>query len=152
MTKHFLSTGYTAEQAKLKVVWENPEIASICSAMPNMTILQANVAAALNKTSLSSNDHQRLNQFAHMTAPGYCAGCAQICESAVDADIPISDIMRYLMYANAYGDSESATRGLQRIPENTRNRLKAMDYSKAEQCCPQNMPIARLMRQAAELC
>ena len=57
MTKHFLSKGYTAEQAGLKVVWENPEIAGICWAMPNMTILQANVAAALNKRSLSTNDY-----------------------------------------------------------------------------------------------
>ncbi len=52
MTESFLKKGYTAEQAKLKVVWEHPYIASICSAMPNMTILQANVDAALNKKQL----------------------------------------------------------------------------------------------------
>jgi len=45
LTRKLMDKGYTAEQAKLKVVWENPHIASICSAMPNMTILQANVAA-----------------------------------------------------------------------------------------------------------
>jgi len=80
--------GYTAEQAKLEVVWDNPNIASICSAMPNMTILQANVAAALNKQKLSEGDKQRLEQYAGQTAPGYCAGCANICESAVDLNIP----------------------------------------------------------------
>ena len=151
MTKHFLSKGYTAEQARLKVVWENPHIASICSAMPNMTILQANVAAALNKTDLSVNDYQRLNQYAHLTAPGYCTGCTRICEPAVEAEIPIGDIMRYLMYAHAYGDIESATRGMQHLSENTRQRLHGADYSRAEHRCPQNMPIARLMRQAAKL-
>ena len=152
MTKNFLSKGYTAEQARLKVVWENTHIASICSSMPNMTILQANVAAALNKTSLSSNDRQRLNQYAHLTSPGYCAGCTHICESAVDADIPIGDIMRYLMYAHAYGDSKAANSGFSRLPEKTRKRLLKMDYSRAEKHCPQNMPIARLMRQAADFC
>ncbi len=152
MTQNFLAKGFTAEQARLKVVWENPHIASICSAMPNMTILQANVAAALNKTGLSSNDRRRLNQYAHLTAPGYCAGCSHICESTLNADIPISDIMRYLMYAHAYGDFESATQGLRRIPENSRNRLCAVDYSWAERRCPQNMPIARLMEQASKLC
>jgi hypothetical protein len=40
----------------LKVVWENPDIASICSAMPNMTILQANVAAATNSAKLSEHE------------------------------------------------------------------------------------------------
>jgi hypothetical protein len=64
MTENFLKKDYTAEQAKLKVVWENPHIASICSAMPNMTILQANIDAALNKQRLSENDRQRLEQYA----------------------------------------------------------------------------------------
>ena len=52
MAENFINKGHTAEQAKLKVVWENPSIASICSSMPNMTILQANVAAALNQTKI----------------------------------------------------------------------------------------------------
>jgi len=97
LTESFINKGYTAEQAKLKVVWDNPTIASICSAMPNMTILQANVAAALNKKKISSNDIKRLEQYARKTAPGYCAGCANICESAVELNIPISDIMRCSM-------------------------------------------------------
>jgi hypothetical protein len=63
--------------------------------MPNMTILQANVAAALNKKNLSERDKQRLEQYAQQTAPGYCAGCVNICEPAVDLDIPISDILCY---------------------------------------------------------
>ena len=69
MTENFLKKGYTAEQAKLKVVWDNPSIASICSAMPNMTILQANVDAALNKKKLSRGDNKRLEDYAQQTAP-----------------------------------------------------------------------------------
>ena len=38
----------TFEQAKLKAVWDDHRIASITTVMSNMTILQANVAAALN--------------------------------------------------------------------------------------------------------
>ena len=116
MTKSFLEKGYTAEQAKLKVVWENPNIASICSAMSNMTILQANVAAALNKQNLSGGDKQRLNQYAQQTAPGYCAGCADICESAVDSDLPISDILRYSMYHHSYGDRDTAAKLFNALP------------------------------------
>ena len=108
MTESFLKKGYTEEQAKLKVVWENPNIASICSAMPNMTILQANVAAALNKNKLSLRDKQLFEQYAHKTAGGYCAGCADICESAVDFRVPISDVLRCSMYYNSYGDRDKA--------------------------------------------
>lgn len=150
MTNNFLAKGYTAEQAKLKVVWQNPNIASICSAMPNMTILQANVAAALNKTNLSMGDRQRLQRYAKNTAPDYCAGCANICEPAVDKDIPISDIMRCLMYDNAYGNSELATSSFKNIRPAVRKRLLYADYSKAERLCPQKMPISKLMQKASE--
>ena len=52
--------------------------------MPNMTNLQTNVAAALNKNRLSVGDKQRLEQYAQQTAPGYCAGCTNIFESEVN--------------------------------------------------------------------
>ena len=52
MAGRFLQKGFTDAQAKLMAVWQNPDISSICSQMPNMTILKANVAAAMNRTDL----------------------------------------------------------------------------------------------------
>ena len=118
--------------------------------MPNMTILQANVAAALNRENLSTGDKQRLEQYAHMTAPGYCAGCANICESTVSSAIPISDIMRYLMYDRTYGKPELAAGYFREIQSATRKRLLVTDFSEAEKRCPQNMPIAQLMQEASD--
>ncbi len=149
MTESFLNKGYTAEQAKLKVVWENQNIASICSAMPNMTILQANVAAALNKKKISSSDKKRLEQYARQTAPGYCAGCANICESAINNKVPISNVMRCLMYDRSYGESEKARTLFKELPLEVQKRIANLDYRKAEQKCPQRMQIGRLMREAA---
>ncbi len=146
MTENFLKKGYTAEQAKLKVVWENPNIASICSAMPNMTILQANVAAALNNKNLSEGDKQRLEQYARQTAPGYCAGCANICESAVDFDIPISDILRYSMYYHSYGERDRALTLFNALPTDIKANILKADYSKAEKYCPQNIQIRKIFK------
>jgi predicted aldo/keto reductase-like oxidoreductase len=146
MTERFINKGYTAEQAKLKVVWENPNIASICSAMPNMTILQANVAAAVNKKSLSGGDKIRLDQYAQQTAPGYCAGCANICESAVDLDIPISDILRYAMYLNSYGERDKALNLFKALPADNRAKIFKADYSKAEKNCPQKIQIGKVLK------
>ncbi|MDH3826655.1 MAG: aldo/keto reductase [Desulfobacterales bacterium] len=146
MTESFLKKGYTAEQAKLKVVWENPNIISICSAMPNMTILQANVAAAFNKQNLSGGDRQRLEQYAQQTAPGYCAGCANICEPAVDLDIPISDILRYSMYDHSYGDRDTAVTLFNALPSDIKANILKADYSKAEKHCPQKIQIGKILK------
>jgi predicted aldo/keto reductase-like oxidoreductase len=150
LNESFLNKGYTAEQAKLKVVWENPNIASICSAMPNMTILQANVAAAVNKQNLSGGDKQRLKQYAQQTAPGYCAGCANICESAVDHDLPISDILRYSMYHHSYGDRDTTARLFNALPTDIKANILKADYSKAEKYCPQKIQIGRVLKEAYE--
>ena len=146
MTERFLEKGYTAEQARLKVVWENPLISSICSAMPNMTILQANVSAALNKTDLSAGDKNRLKQYAQKTAPCYCAGCAEICESAIDLEVPVSDIMRYSMYNRSYGDRDRALRLFHGLPADIKANILKADYAKAEKRCPQNIPIGMAMK------
>lgn len=54
MTERFMRKGYTLQQAKLKAIWENPHITSICSLMPTQTILLANAAAALDQTRFSN--------------------------------------------------------------------------------------------------
>jgi predicted aldo/keto reductase-like oxidoreductase len=148
MTERFLEKGYTAEQAKLKVVWENLNIASICSAMPNMTILQANAAAAMNKRNLSAGDKKRLEQYAQQTAPGYCAGCANICEPAVELDIPISDVLRYSMYHHSYGDHHAARRLFNALPAEVRENILRADYSRAEKQCPQRIQIGKVLKKA----
>ena len=150
MTENFLAKGYTEEQAKLKVVWDNPNIASICSAMPNMTILQANVAAALNKNKLSLRDNRLFEQYARNTAGGYCAGCADICESAVDFNVPISDVMRCAMYYHSYKDREKALALFNALPTIQRANICTTDYSKAEAICPQKIQISTVLKEIHE--
>ena len=145
----FLQKGFTEYQAKLKAVWENPNISCICSQMPNMTVLMANAAAAMDKTSLSSSDRDMLRHYAEQTCSGYCTGCAELCESAIDAPVPISDVMRYLMYARSYGDRHRGQTHFREIPLEIRSRMLSADYAKAEKICPQKMPIAKLMKEAA---
>ena len=148
ITENFINKGYTAEQAKLKVVWDNPKIASICSAMSNMTILQANVAAALNKVKLSRDDKLLLDRYARKTTSGYCTGCADICESAIDLPVPISDIMRCSMYNNSYGDRQQARSLFKSLPAELRANILQADYGKAEKHCPQKIEISRVLKQA----
>ena len=146
----FLQKGFTDAQAKLKAVWQNQNIASICSEMPNMTILMANVAIANNKAELSAKDTQLLQQYAQETRSSYCAGCTDICEPAVPADVPIGDMMRYLMYARSYDSRRKANHYLKKIPKKQRQQMIQLDYSLAEKKCPQKMAIGKLIQEAME--
>jgi predicted aldo/keto reductase-like oxidoreductase len=148
LAERFLEKGYSEAQAKLRAVWQNPNIASICSEMPNMTILMENVAAALNRTRLSARDTQALHQYAQSTRSDYCMGCADNCESTFSGRIPISDVMRSLMYWRSYADFDRAVKHFKKIPEETRRQMAGLDFSQAERNCPQNMPIGRLIREA----
>jgi predicted aldo/keto reductase-like oxidoreductase len=151
MAEHFLKRGFTDKQAKLKIVWENPNIASICSYMPNLTILSANVAAALDQTKLTREEVESLRQYALKTRGYYCAGCGKICQAAMGGAVPVHEVMRCLMYHRYYGEPELARLTFSRLPEEVKRRLTEVDYSQAEQVCPNGLAISELMRQAFEL-
>ena len=151
MCEHFLKRGFTDKQAKLKIVWENPDIASICSYMPNLTILSANVAAAQDRTKLTREEIESLRQYALETRGYYCAGCGKICQEAVGGAIPVNEVMRCLMYHQYYGEPELARLTFAGLPEEVRRRLTEVDYSQAEQACPHRLAIKELMHQAVEL-
>jgi uncharacterized protein len=151
MVDRFLKRGFTDKQAKLKVVWENPQIASLCSQMPTLTILSANVAAARDQVKLTREEVESLRQYALETQADYCAGCGSICQAALGGAVPVNEVMRCLMYHRYYGEPELARQTFAGLPEAVRQRLTAVDYSPAEQACPQGLAIAQLMRQAAEM-
>lgn len=151
LIKEFTDSGYSPEQAALKVVWKDERMAAVCSQMPNMTLLKANVAAALDKTELTARQEAALRKFAVATASDYCAGCSQICSRAVGGEVPVCDILRFVMYYNTYGDRFGARELFAALPAGVRNRLTSLDYSTAEARCPQGVPIAARMKLAQEL-
>jgi hypothetical protein len=98
--------GFTDQQAKLKAVWENPHIAGICSQMPNLAYLSANVAAARDLTTRSRTDREMLDRFARETRLGCCAGCGRIFQAAGSGKAPVNDVMRCLVHCRDYGGRE----------------------------------------------
>lgn len=150
LTASFIEKGLTEQQAKLKAVWTHPDIAAICSQMPNMTLLKANVAAAVDDKPLTSEEIRLFQQYALATADQYCTGCGHICEAAVDGKVPVSDIMRYHMYDQSYGHLDWARAHFQNLSSRVRQRISESDFREAERRCPRNMPIAELMRRAVK--
>ncbi len=147
----FLQKGFSDHQAKLLAVWEDQRIASICSQMPNLTIMAANAAAAELPTRLSRTDRNRLAQFERSTRSDYCAACSALCSNQLAVNVPISDVMRCLMYANSYQDLALAQHVFAALPARQRVLLERLDFKAAEKACPRGLPIGRLMREAAAI-
>ena len=147
---HFMSKGFTEEQAKLKAVWTHPHIASICSQMDTMKLLKANVEAAADGVSLSSADMRLLQRYASETAQDYCAGCSDICAGAVAGRIPVSDVMRCHMYSQGYGRPDWSRAHFSQINADVLKAMAESDYSEAERRCPRKMPIGKLVHAALE--
>ncbi len=146
-----MEAGFTPAQTNLKIVWSDERFANICSAMYTIPILQANVAAAKDQTTLAAGDIELMQQYAAAACSGYCAGCGNICESAVAGNIPVSDVMRYLMYYNEYGDRDGAREKFAALPAAVKSQLARIDYTAAQRQCPQNLPIADLMAHASDV-
>ena len=139
------------EQAKLKAIWQNPNVSSVCSLMPSSEILHSNVSAAMDPRPLSAEISQLLADHADSTGRHFCRRCGT-CDGLSADKIPIFDIMETLMYSRAYGWREWAVERFAHVPSEIRGKMDGSDYSMAEEKCPQKMPIAELMKGAlAEL-
>jgi len=151
MAGRFMQKGFTDHQAKLMAVWQDKRITSICSQMPNLTIMATNAVAAVEQTRLSKSDHALLAQYAKETSDDYCAGCECLCSEVLAKKVPISDVMRCLMYFHSYQDLGLALSTFETLPTHTRELLTQLDFSEAERSCPRKLPIGRLMREALTL-
>lgn len=143
--------GYSLEQAKLRMVWEQPAIASICSQMMNLAQLRENAAAAVRGVSLDAADRDLMRRYAMETCSGYCAGCGAICNARTGGEVPVNDIMRCLMYYREYGEPERAREYFGSLSAAARHAVRTADFTEAERACPRHMPIGALMREADAL-
>ena len=150
----FIQKGFSPQQAKIKAIWENSAIATVCSQINNLSTLQANIAAAVDKTKLELSDLNALRTYAESTCNGYCAGCVSLCNGAMGESASgghIADVMRYMMYYRTYGEPELARGHFSMLPETVRLKMARLDYSPAERVCPQGLAIGEIMRDAARL-
>ncbi len=146
--KTFEKTGkWNKHQAVLKAVWADERIAAAVSHMDTFEKLRENIAAALDRTSLTAAEKDALDRYAAATRPYACDGCDQFCNAAVPANVRIGDTMRYLMYHDAYGDPGTARHLFAQLPSEARN-LSAVDFAPAARACPHGMDVAGLMKRA----
>ncbi|MEM9494242.1 MAG: aldo/keto reductase, partial [Myxococcota bacterium] len=137
-------------QSVLKAVWEDKRIAAVVSHMDTLGKVRENVAAAVDKTKLTSVEHNSLEMYAAATRSEACDGCDHICGAQVEAPVRIGDTMRYLMYHDTYGEQDKAKKLFRTLPMAAQN-LSGVDYRAAEAACPHGVKIASHMARAAKI-
>lgn len=147
--KKFEQTGkWNKHQAVLKAVWADERIAAAVSHMDSFEKLRENIAAALDRTALTSAEREALDRYAAATRAHSCDGCDQFCGAAAPGGARIGETLRYLMYHDAYGRPEAARDLFASLPAAARD-LSAMDFTAAGRACPHGVDVASLMRRAA---
>ena len=135
------------EQLKLRAIWQNSNLTSICSLMPDSAILHSNVSAAVDEHPLNPETIKLLEDYANSTGKYFCRRCGA-CETTNAEKIPIFAILELLMYSRGYGKSDWAAQRFAQMPSEIRSKIAISDYSSAEKICPQKMPITQLMKEA----
>lgn len=147
MVKEFQSKNFTLHQARLKAAWADERIDACVSGINNMQILMENTTAARSQTELTASELTQLHRYAAQTAHHRCQGCTHLCESRVDGDLRIGDQLRYLMYAECYGE-EAEARALYHGLSLEERDFDRVDLAKATQVCPQGIDIPKRLAEA----
>lgn len=143
----FQNRDFTLPQAKLKAIWADDRIDCCVSEMGNIQMVQENSEAALSEKELTARDFMELNRLSARTASLHCLGCRQHCESRIDGELNVADTLRYLMYADSYGDLEKGREGYNRLSD-AEKKLDSVSLAKATAACPQGIDIARRLERA----
>ena len=144
----FEKTGkWTKHQAVLKAVWSDERISAAVSQMDTFEKLRENIAAALDRSTLTASEREALDRYAQATRPWACDGCDHLCNAAVAANVQIGDTMRFLMYHDSYGEPGKARDLFAKLPDEAR-ALSKVDFSSASRACPHGVDVAGLMRRA----
>jgi uncharacterized protein len=144
----FANRGFNQAQAKIKVVMEEPLIASLSVGMKSLEIIDSSAGAALIKEKLSALDRQVLQAYAFNTHCTSCAGCVQHCGGPGLAHTAVADVMRCLMYDRAYQEPAFAEQAFAQITPEGRAYLQHGDLLAAEGRCPHDLPIVSMVDEA----
>jgi predicted aldo/keto reductase-like oxidoreductase len=148
--KKFEGTKFTHHQAVLKAVWDDERITAAVSHMDTLEKMKQNIAAALDPVKLSAAEHAALQLYAKETEHLYCRGCDHLCGQALPAGLSVSNTLRCLMYHDTYGDAEKARLAFAQLPAEAQ-RIRGVDFARANSLCPHGIDIARHMQRASEV-
>jgi len=133
--------------AALKWVLKNPSIGTTVPSMTDMDQLDQNFKAMTE--TFSDADQKILTAWLDEIRPLYCRMCGQ-CDGKCPQGLPVSDVLRYLMYAEDYGQFPLGREKFLELPtELTRVRCRLCPSCTIQ--CPNGVRVAERLIRAQEL-
>ena len=134
--------------AALKWVLKNPAVATTVPSMTDIDQLEQNFAV-MAQQKFTDADQKILTARLKEIGPYFCRMCGQ-CEGQCPKGLPVGDLVRFVMYADGYGQFPLGREHFQRMPAGH----QAVRCGECAECvvrCPHGVTVAERMMRAQEL-
>jgi hypothetical protein len=133
--------------AALKWVLRNPNVHSTAVSMADTDQLEEDLRAMAEPFS-EADRKVLLAQLEHI-GPLYCRMCGR-CEGACPRGLPVADVLRYLTYADGYGQFAMGRQKFLALPAETRS-VRCGDCPSCPVRCPFGVEVAKRLHRAQEI-
>jgi len=133
--------------AALKWVLKNPKVDTTIPSMTDMDQLDENLKAMAEP--YTEADEKLLAQRLEQIGPLYCRMCGH-CEGACAKGLPVADLLRYLTYAEGYGQFSLGREHFLALPAEVTS-VRCQDCASCTVTCPFGVEVASRLARAQEL-
>ncbi len=133
--------------AALKWVLKNPAFSTTIPSMTDVDQLAVNLRAMAE--TFSSDDQKLLAVLNEEIRPYYCRMCHE-CSGVCPKGLPVADTIRFLSYADFYGQFALGREHFMALPEEIRN-VRCSDCTTCPIQCPNGVHVTERLMRAQEL-
>jgi predicted aldo/keto reductase-like oxidoreductase len=136
-----------APVAALRWVLRNPNIDTVIPSMVDEDQLAGNIAAM--SSPFDDNDSRLLAARLEEIKPLYCRMCGS-CQGQCAKGLPVADVLRFLMYAESYGQFSLGREEFKALPAHL-STVRCASCSGCTVACPNGVQVPARLHKAQEL-
>ena len=136
-----------APVAAIKWVLKNPNVDTMIPSITDMDQLDENIRAM--SSPFSAADAKLLAARLEEIRPYYCRMCGG-CDGACPKGLPVADMLRYLMYAEGYGQFSLGRDNFRSLPKEVAE-VRCADCSQCSVQCRNGVEVSSRLNRAQEL-
>ena len=133
--------------AALKWALKNPKIDTTIPSMTDMDQLDDNLKAMT--AAFTEADQQILSTHLERIGPLYCRMCDR-CEGSCPKGLPVADVLRFLTYAEGYGQFALGRERFLELPAGLRS-VRCGECASCAVSCPYGVRVPERLSRAQEL-